>query len=377
MAKNRSEPEKSVEEEEEEKEDSSTDNEGSESESESESEQPQTQKHIAKKPSAATTTTKVTEPSSSQAKIQPASSSSYETDSESDSDSESQKPAPIVHPRESAQTKSSTSPRKSGAEAKRPAPAADIEVTESKRQKRNSELVVESSEIKPSADDSKKQLFQRLWSEDDEIALLQGMIEYTEKENADPLTDLDAFHDYIRKSLHFIVSRNQLQNKIKRMKKKYQNNAGKGKKGKEKSFSKPHEQKSYELSKKIWGSVEKFEDNSEPKVVHALMACNGSAKEGKSKQNSTKKAPIIQDAIETPDANAVPNGAKKMEAEGSRRFNSSSRFMEKNKGIVISEGKRKEIEKKRKAVVVAEIDLFLKELELIQEQVKATLDAMK
>ncbi|XP_031113695.1 probable transcription factor At1g61730 [Ipomoea triloba] len=383
MAKNRSEPKKSVAEEEEE-EDSSTDNEGSESdssESEPEPEQTQTEMQIAKRPSAAAT--KVTEASSTPAKIQAASSASYETDSESDFESESQRPAPIVkpndHPRESGQSK----PRKSGAEAKRPAPAADREVTESKRQKRNPEFVVEISEIKPSADDSKKQLFQRLWSEDDEIALLEGMIEYTEKENADPHTDLDAFHDFIRNSLHFTVSKNQLQNKIKRMRKKYINNAGKGK-----SFSKPNEQKTYQLSRKIWGKGdEKIEDSSQVGVVHVLMACsNGSAKEEKINKKSMKKAPVVQDAIETPEANAAAassgsKNVKRMEADnnanGSNRFNSLSRFMVKNKGIVIGEEKRNEIEKKRKAVVVAEIDLFLKELELIQEQVKATLDAMK
>ncbi|XP_019162226.1 PREDICTED: probable transcription factor At1g61730 [Ipomoea nil] len=343
MAKNRSEPKKSVEAAEEE---SSTDNEGSESDSESEPEpepeKTQTQMQIAKSPSEAAM--KVTEASSTPAKIQATSSSSYETDSESDSESESQKPAPIIKPtddpRESAQTK----PRKSD---------ADREVTESKRQKRNPEEI---SEIKASADESKKQLFQRLWSEDDEIALLEGMIEYTEKENGDPYTDLDAFHDFIRNSLHFTVSKKQVQNKMKRMKKKYINNAGKGKK----SFSKPHEQKTYQVSRKIWGKGdEKMEDSSQVTVVHALMAYNGSAKINK---NSMKKAPVVEDAIETPAA--ASSGWK----------NSLS----KNKGgIVISEEKRREIEKKRKAVVVAEIDLFLKELELIQEQVKATLGAMK
>nr|GMD75175.1 mediator-associated protein 1-like [Ipomoea batatas] len=371
MAKTRSELKKSVAEEEEEEEDSSTENESSESDSESE--QTQTQMQIAKTPSAAAT--KVTEASSTQAKTQAASSS--ETDS--DSESESERPAPIVkptdHPRESAQTK----PRKSGAEAKRPAPAADREVTESKRQKRNPESAVEISEIKPSEEDSKKQLFQRLWSEDDEIALLEGMIEYTEKENADPHTDLDAFHEFIRNSLHFTMSKNQLQNKMKRMRRNYINNAGKGK-----SFSKPHEQKTYQLSSKIWGKEdEKIEDSNQVRIVHALLACNGSLKEEKINKISMKKAPVVEDAIETPKANSAAassgwkNGVKRMEGENIGRFNLQWPFMEKNKGIVISEEKRKEIEKKQKAVVVAELDLFLKELDLIQEQAKATLDAMK
>ncbi|XP_019150127.1 PREDICTED: probable transcription factor At1g61730 [Ipomoea nil] len=339
MAKNRSEPKKSVAAEEEE---SSTDNEGSESDSESEPEKTQTQMQMIKSPSEAET--KVTGASSTPAKIQATSSSSYETDSESDSESESQKPAPIIEPTDDPRE---SKPRKSD---------ADREVTESKRQKLNPEEI---SEIKASADESKKQLFQRLWSEDDEIALLEGMIEYTEKENGDPYTDLDAFHDFIRKSLHFTVSKTQVQNKMKRMRKKYINNAGKGKK----SFSKPHEQKTYQVSRKVWGKGdEKMEDSSQVTVVHALMAYNGSAKINK---NSMKKAPVVEDAIETPVAAAAASSGWK---------NSLS----KNKGaIVIGEEKRREIEKKRKAVVVAEINLFLTELELIQEQVKATLGAMK
>nr|GMD81381.1 mediator-associated protein 1-like [Ipomoea batatas] len=375
MAKTRSELKKSVAEEEEEEEDSSTENESSESDSESE--QTQTQMQIAKTPSAAAT--KVTEASSTQAKTQAALSSETDSDSDSESESESEIPAPIVkptdHPRESAQTK----PRKSGAESKRPAPAADREVTESKRQKRNPESVVEISEIKPSEEDPKKPLFQRLWSEDDEIGLLEGMIEYTEKENADPHTDLDAFHEFIRNSLHFTVSKHQLQNKMKRMRRNYINNAGKGK-----SFSKPHEQKTYQLSSKIWGKEdEKIEDSNQVRIVHALIACNGSLKEEKINKNSMKKAPVVQDAIETPKANSAAassgwkNGVKRLEGENIGRFNLQWPFMEKNKGIVLSEEKRKEIEKKRKAVVVAELDLFLKELDLIQEQAKATLDAMK
>ncbi|KAK1426442.1 hypothetical protein QVD17_15114 [Tagetes erecta] len=128
-------------------------------------------------------------------------------------------------------------------------------------------------------DDSKKQLFQRLWSEDDEIAILKGMIDYrTEKNGENPIVDMGAFHEFIKKSLHVDVSRGQLVDKVRRLKKKYCNNAEKEKYGKERSFSKSHEQKGYELSKLIWGCSN---DNNGTKVTKSNK--NQSQKNGNSK----------------------------------------------------------------------------------------------
>ncbi|KAI8019887.1 putative pectate lyase P59 [Camellia lanceoleosa] len=60
------------------------------------------------------------------------------------------------------------------------------------------------------------------------------------------------FTDYNEKSLHVDVSKTQLFEKVRRLKKKYENNASKSKMGEDRTFSKAHEQKTYELLKKIW-----------------------------------------------------------------------------------------------------------------------------
>ncbi|KAJ6292906.1 hypothetical protein OIU78_024979 [Salix suchowensis] len=103
------------------------------------------------------------------------------------------------------------------------------------------------------SEDSKKQLFQRLWTEDDEISLLQGMIDFVAENGVDPSKDTNAFLDFIKQSLHFDVSISQLKDKISRLRKKFKNQV-KGKKGENKVFSKPHDQKGFDLSKYIWGS---------------------------------------------------------------------------------------------------------------------------
>ncbi|XP_052207999.1 probable transcription factor At1g11510 isoform X2 [Diospyros lotus] len=109
---------------------------------------------------------------------------------------------------------------------------------------------VEKEKEKGKSGELKRVLFERLWSEDDEIDLLNGMIEYNKKTGLEELND---FFDFIKNSLHVNVRKAQLSDKIRRMKKKYQNNARKAQAGKLPMFWKAHEKKSYELSKKLWG----------------------------------------------------------------------------------------------------------------------------
>ncbi|KAG6383287.1 hypothetical protein SASPL_155037 [Salvia splendens] len=94
--------------------------------------------------------------------------------------------------------------------------------------------------------EKKSDLLQRLWSQEDEIVILKGMIDYTSKHESDPISYLNAFHDFTKKN----ASRSQLQEKIERMKKEYKNSKI--------TFSKPHEKQSAcNLSKTIQGNEEK------------------------------------------------------------------------------------------------------------------------
>ncbi|CAN1245323.1 Probable transcription factor At5g28040 [Linum grandiflorum] len=78
----------------------------------------------------------------------------------------------------------------------------------------------------PQPMDKSRQLFQRLWTDEDEIELLQGFYEYSSK--------------------------------LRRLKKKYRNVVSKIESGKDFSFKSSHDQVTFEISRKIWSSTGKL-----------------------------------------------------------------------------------------------------------------------
>ncbi|GMP33496.1 hypothetical protein CsSME_00006791 [Camellia sinensis var. sinensis] len=63
---------------------------------------------------------------------------------------------------------------------------------------------------------------------------------------------MNAYYDFIKKSLHIDVSKTQLFEKVRRLKKKYENNVSKSKMGEDRTFRRLMSKKTYELLKKIW-----------------------------------------------------------------------------------------------------------------------------
>uniref|UniRef100_A0A7N0U861 Glabrous enhancer-binding protein-like DBD domain-containing protein n=1 Tax=Kalanchoe fedtschenkoi TaxID=63787 RepID=A0A7N0U861_KALFE len=57
---------------------------------------------------------------------------------------------------------------------------------------------------------SEKQLFQRLFGEDDEIVVLKGMLEYSAGKGIDPMDELNGFYDFVKGSIHVDVTGAQL-----------------------------------------------------------------------------------------------------------------------------------------------------------------------
>lgn len=374
MSKNR-EPEMALESGTEEDDASSEEIGSSESDSELEESQPQ----ITKKPSTAPASTKPNFSSSSKPHL----SSSEESESGTGSESESDQPDPALKPpassrsmedpQETATKKLKFKPSQSEPTAptksaeKRPAMEKGSDVKDSKRPKKKPETNAENSE-KKSNDDSKKQLFQRLWSEDDEIVVLKGMIDYIEKKKTYPVADLNAFHDFIRKNLHVDVTRAQLQAKIRRLKKKFVNN-----KSKERTFTKSHEQKAYELSKKIWGN-ENGNDNEGEKVISSP----------KEQSSAARKTPSKRAMVETGDSKEAKfvenvNGDAEMVAGKSVRFHGGNfeDWILRTGVELIEEEKRVETEREWKKLRAEETALYLKKLDFIHTRIKQVLDVLK
>ncbi|CAJ1961024.1 unnamed protein product [Sphenostylis stenocarpa] len=117
-------------------------------------------------------------------------------------------------------------------------------------------------EKKPLPLDDSRRLFQRLWTDEDEIELLQGFLDYTAQRGSSHHNDTALFYDQIKSKLQLDFNKNQLVEKIRRLKKKYRNVLNKISSGKEFSFKSAHDQATFEISRKIWSSVAPIGDNS-------------------------------------------------------------------------------------------------------------------
>ncbi|KAG5545485.1 hypothetical protein RHGRI_017846 [Rhododendron griersonianum] len=201
-----------------------------------EEEEVQNNKPSVQKPTPTTTATKTPQPNSPS-----------DSDSGSDSETRSAQPFPTasdftIKPIASKPMENPKKPT-SKPSAKRP-----VTETDEKNGKIKKVKVEEEEEVEKSGGS-----VNRLWSEDDEIVLLKGMADFQSKKGADPYLLTGEFHEFIKKSLSVEVSRSQLMDKVRRLKKKYEINAGQGEKGADPVFSKPHEHKCFGLSKKVWG----------------------------------------------------------------------------------------------------------------------------
>ncbi|XP_020871018.1 probable transcription factor At4g00610 isoform X2 [Arabidopsis lyrata subsp. lyrata] len=132
-------------------------------------------------------------------------------------------------------------------------PTTDAVVVSSPNKKRQSEgepsTEVKRAKTETETETAKKPPFQRLWSEEDEIVLLQGMIDFSSDTGKSVSDDMNGFFEKLKDSISFDVKGvNQFVKKIWSLKNKY---VVKKKSG---NFTKDHDKKCFELANMIWGS---------------------------------------------------------------------------------------------------------------------------
>uniref|UniRef100_A0A803QK02 Glabrous enhancer-binding protein-like DBD domain-containing protein n=1 Tax=Cannabis sativa TaxID=3483 RepID=A0A803QK02_CANSA len=215
-----------------------------------------------------------------------------------------------------------------------------------------------SKKKKGTAEEDLKQVssHQRLWSDDDEIEILKGLIDYQSKKGKDPTADMSAFLDFIKKNLHVDVEKRQLSTKISRLKKKYFSNAEKVEKGE--ILSKPHDRKSFELSKKIWGSING----------------HGSDDSGKSTKNKSKQIVSNDSEVKTNPNEADDFSSKYPCLTDSLKLVSSISENLLNQALpLMASSKLKELENKWRKLHMEGMELQNKRNELTYEQSKLIL----
>ncbi|CAN6830157.1 unnamed protein product [Brassica oleracea var. botrytis] len=144
------------------------------------------------------------------------------------------------------------------------------------------------------AEEAKKpSSFQRLWSEEDEVSMLQGMIDFKADTGKSPYEDMDRFYEITSKSISFEASKIQFVDKIRSLKRKYM---GKVKHGAE-SLTKNHDIDCLKLANYIWGShgmalnsnVKKLGKEEEVVALESAAKSSGTPKK-------TKKKPVSVEA---------------------------------------------------------------------------------
>ncbi|XP_015931664.1 probable transcription factor At1g61730 [Arachis duranensis] len=178
--------------------------------------------------------------------------------------------------------------------------AAENSIDDSKQPKRGKKAQEDNAVGSVEEDPQKsKSLFQRVFSEEDEIGILKGLSEFIAKTGKEPYKCADEFYDFMKGSnlIRANVSCMQLKEKIRRLKKKFENILLKEKNGKGTTL-KPHELEALQLGKNVWGhdgrggeavlneTAKKDTVNNEKAAKKALVPHSKGKAEAKSKLNS-------------------------------------------------------------------------------------------
>lgn len=176
-------------------------------------------------------------------------------------------------------------------------------------------------------EEGSKKLFQRVFSEDDEIEILKGMIEYRAKKKADPMNDVDDFYGFIKKSVHADVNKGQMVDKVRRLRKKFQN-------AKKRKLTNLHEIQAFELSKKIWESNVAADDAgvADEKASNGVLELNN---------NAAGPAPVAKSNTK-PRSVKSKAGAVTVAVTGNADDKKSNVEEEGEKGVKMIEGVQKE-----------------------------------
>ncbi|KAB2637515.1 mediator-associated protein 1-like [Pyrus ussuriensis x Pyrus communis] len=234
------------------------------------------------------------------------------------------------------------------------------------------------SETEPKDSKRPKKKGAAVEQEPDQVIILKGMVDYTTKKGADPYSDMGAFHDFIKKSLKVDVNKSQLQAKIRRLKKKYATNVKK----KKYNLTKAHDQKVFDLSKKVWGGS--GEGSSGVNEPSEQPKSNGKARN--TKTLASIKADILSSPERSKEATKVDLGLNPCSSEGLSEvigFDKCFRELGLPEGVVkqglelIGESKRADLKEKWRKLHVAELELFVKRSELMRDQTKVILEALK
>ncbi|KAL6542899.1 hypothetical protein OROHE_010419 [Orobanche hederae] len=270
---------------------------------------------------------------------------------------------------------------------KRAADGKESEATDTNNAKRSNKKIPDNSDKEPNAD-PRKQNFQRFFSEEDEIAVLKGMIGYANKYNSDPFMDPNAFREFVKADLQVDPTVAQLLVKMRKFKQKYKRNKRKEEAGRKCRSLKAHERRAYELSKHVWA----IEDENGKKLVGNPRAASrrtlGKKKaDGENKNiGSARNDDLINNNnnnINKSDGNQRPAGNEDLNsklADQIARLNDDAgmyRNIPRIGAKLLGDENRNEGAKEWEKLAMAETEVYLKKLEVMTAKTKLVSDVLK
>ncbi|XP_023637720.1 GLABROUS1 enhancer-binding protein-like 2 [Capsella rubella] len=210
----------------------------------------------------------------------------------------------------------------------------------------------------------------RIWNEEDELAILKGLVDYRAKTGFETKIDWDAFYRFVGGSIHVKVSKDQLSSKIRKLKKKFLLHMEKINQGNDPHFTRSSDSEAFGFSMMIWGQTdaefanmdkahqsETQEEMFKEDEVVALIG-NGTAKSDfddgngtAGKENDGNKDDdelcAVQDAFETMMSQGLSDYQKKLHVK---------------KLMNLGTEKRRELSNEWKALCVEESKLNIKKL---------------
>ncbi|GER49323.1 DNA-binding storekeeper protein-relatedtranscriptional regulator, partial [Striga asiatica] len=218
------------------------------------------------------------------------------------------------------------------------------------------------------AEPEKKQPFQRIWSEADQITILNKILQFRAEKNSDLNENFDAFFEFIKKNLQIEATRAQLRDKISRMKKKYTNNKRKEHDGKGRTFTSQHEREAYDLSEKVWGAEKENANGSGAEKENGNGS--GSEKENPNGSGAEKENPNGSGTEKENAAGEKENMVEKGNGSGSERFVWMSESLLRGSGDVPA------VEDKEGKMGNKEDDEALENLEIEEMKVPGAIDGV-
>ncbi|KAH0654529.1 hypothetical protein KY290_032810 [Solanum tuberosum] len=232
-----------------------------------------------------------------------------------------------------------------------------------------------------------------LWSDDDQLALLKGIAEYKAVKGMEPSADMSVFHEFIRGKLQVEVSKRQLREKVRRLKKKYLTNV---KDGEEPVFMKGQDFLVFEHSKRIWGApgtsngvstngtakiTVEVKKSSEPKRSAKVSKPKDDEKHKEEEKHVVVKEVVKEDIVKGDQQDfqsEYPHLTASFESMAgmSTMYPNGTSFL-KEKMSLIANNKAKVLEKKWKKLEDDEAALMVNRLDLIAEHYRLVVDAMR